>query len=38
MIWLWILLAAALTMVLLVLLGLLAVGQFLFLDRKIHYR
>jgi sn-glycerol 3-phosphate transport system permease protein len=30
--------AAALTMVLLVMLGLLAVGQFLFLDRKIHYR
>ena len=30
--------AAALTMVLLVLLGLLAVGQFLFLDRRIHYR
>lgn len=30
--------AAALTMVLLVLLGLLAVGQFLFLDRKVHYR
>ena len=30
--------AAALTMVLLLLLGLLAVGQFLFLDRKVHYR
>ena len=30
--------AAALTMVLLVLLGLLAVGQFLFMDRKVHYR
>jgi sn-glycerol 3-phosphate transport system permease protein len=30
--------AAALTMVLLVLLALLAVGQFLFVDRKVHYR
>ena len=30
--------AAALTMVLLVLLGLLAVGQFLFIDRTVHYR
>jgi sn-glycerol 3-phosphate transport system permease protein len=30
--------AAALTMVLLALLGLLAVGQFLFMDRKVHYR
>ena len=30
--------AAALTMVLLVLLGLLAVGQFLYVDRKVHYR
>jgi sn-glycerol 3-phosphate transport system permease protein len=30
--------AATLTCVLLVLLGSLAVGQFLFLDRKIHYR
>jgi len=30
--------AAALTMVLLLLLALLAVGQFVFLDRKVHYR
>ena len=30
--------AAALTMVLLVLLALRAVGQFLFFDRKVHYR
>ena len=30
--------AAALTMVLLVLLALLAVGQFLFIDRRVHYR
>ena len=30
--------AAALTMVLLVLLGVLAVGQFLYVDRKVHYR
>ena len=30
--------AAALTMVLLVLLGLIAVGQFLYVDRKVHYR
>ena len=30
--------AAALTMVLLLMLGALAVGQFLFLDRKVHYR
>ncbi len=30
--------AAALTMVLLALLALLAVGQFLFVDRKVHYR
>ena len=30
--------AAALTMVLLVVLGALAVGQFLYVDRKVHYR
>ncbi len=30
--------AAALTMVLLVMLGALAVGQFLYVDRKVHYR